>query len=53
MEPFDSYPKWLRENPRCLSGASCRTGYGLMLQRIIKSRPCKKDLDPNTLPRRP
>jgi hypothetical protein len=65
MEPFDSYPTWLRENPRCLGGGSCRTGYGLLLQRITKlqrhqherrtfdSRPWEKDINPDTLPRRP
>ena len=40
MEPFDSYPPWLRENPRCLGGGSCRTGYGLLLQQITRQTKC-------------
>lgn len=40
MEPFDSYPEWLRESPRCLGGGSCRTGYGLRLQQITGQTAC-------------
>jgi len=40
MEPFDSYPTWLRDNPRCLAGTDCRTGYGLLLQQITRQTRC-------------
>jgi len=40
MEPFDSYPEWLKDRPRCLTGGSCRTGYGLILQRITHQTRC-------------
>ena len=40
MEPFESYPEWLKNNPRCLGGGSSRTGYGLVLQRITKQTEC-------------
>jgi hypothetical protein len=40
MEPFDGYPDWLRDNPRCLGGGNCRTEYGLRLQQITGQRSC-------------
>ncbi len=40
MEPFDRYPKWLEDNPRCLFGSGSRTGYGLVLQQITRQTSC-------------
>lgn len=39
-QPFGSYPEWLKDNPRCLAGTACRTGYGLMLQQITRQTSC-------------
>jgi hypothetical protein len=44
--PFGSYPNSLKDNPRCLAGTACRTGYGLMLQQITGQTRCAYcDLD--------
>jgi hypothetical protein len=40
MEPFDKYPDWLKEYPKCIGGASCRYEYGLRLQRITGQTTC-------------